>query len=379
MDSSSPIDIEIKSANPQAAMETAESIRNILLKMPLIQDPLISLESGGPQLRISIDRERAAVLGVSTKAIAGQIKTAVSGSTVTTISDNGEEISVRLRLKEEEISDLPDLEALFLTNSSGDRIPLSSVASIYETRSPADIDRENQQRIIHVTSDLAEGVAATEMQGVVQSAVEANLVPVGDVDIIYSGEAQDIRRFGGSFLIIIVAAIVLVFGVMASQFESFVDPFIIFFSIPLLFIGVIWIYKITGEPFSLFSAVGVVALVGIVVNNGIVLVDYTNTLRSRGMKVREACIAAGVNRLQPILMTTLTTILGMTPLAFFPGEGAETIQPIAKTIVGGLTVSAVMTLFVTPVMYSVLNRRHDIRLEKSRGRLDAMEAKYDAL
>lgn len=375
MGSSSPVDIEIKSANPQAAMDTAESIRNILLKMPLIQDPLISLEAGGPQLRIRIDRERAAVLGVSTKAIANQIKMAVSGSTVTTISDNGDEISVRLRLKEEEVSDLPDLEALFLMNSSGDRIPLSSVASIYESRSPADIDRENQQRIIHVTSDLAEGVAATEIQEVVRTTVEANLVPAGDVDIIYSGEARDIRRFGGSFLIIIVAAIVLVFGVMAGQFESFVDPFIIFFSIPLLFIGVIWIYIITGEPFSLFSAVGVVALVGIVVNNGIVLVDYTNTLRSRGMKVREACIAAGVNRLQPIMMTTLTTILGMTPLAFFPGEGAETIQPIAKTIVGGLAVSSVMTLFVTPVMYSVLNRRHDVRLEKSRGRLSAMEVK----
>lgn len=373
MGSSSPIDIEIRSANSQAAMETAESIRNILLKMPVIQDPLISLESGGPQLRISINRERAAILGVSTKALANQIKTAVSGSTVTTMSDGGGEISVRLRLREEDISAIPDLEALFLTNSSGDRIPLSSVADVYETRSPSDIDHENQQRIIHVTSDLAEGMAATEMQELVRSTVEAGLIPSEEVDVIYSGEAQDIRRFEGSFLVIIVAAIVLVFGVMASQFESFVDPFIIFFSIPLLFIGVIWIYTITGEPFSLFSAVGVVALVGIVVNNGIVLVDYTNTLRSRGMKVREACIAAGVNRLQPILMTTLTTIFGMTPLAFFPGEGAETIQPIAKTLVGGLTVSSVMTLFVTPVMYSVLNRRHDVRLEKKRGRLGAME------
>ena len=195
-----------------------------------------------------------------------------------------------------------------------------------------------------------------------------------EVEISYGGEARDIRRFSGSFAIIIVAAIILVFGVMASQFESFVDPFIIFFSIPLLFIGVVWVYMISGEPFSLFSAVGVVALVGIVVNNGIVLVDYTNTLRSRGMRVREACIAAGRSRLRPILMTTLTTILGMVPLAFFPGEGAESIQPIGKTIVGGLTVGSIMTLFVTPVMYSILNRRHDRKLERSKGRLAEAEA-----
>jgi multidrug efflux pump subunit AcrB len=151
---------------------------------------------------------------------------------------------------------------------------------------------------------------------------------------------------------------------MASQFESFVDPLIIFFSIPLLFIGVIWIYKLTNQAMSMFSVVGIVALVGVVVNNGIVLVDYTNTLRARGMKVREACMEAGRNRLRPILMTSLTTILGMLPIAFFPGAGADTIQPIGKTFVGGLTVSSLMTLFVTPVMYSLLNSRHDKKLEK---------------
>jgi HAE1 family hydrophobic/amphiphilic exporter-1 len=149
---------------------------------------------------------------------------------------------------------------------------------------------------------------------------------------------------------------------MASQFESFIDPLIIFFSIPLLAIGVIWIYKIGNEAMSVFSAVGIIALVGVVVNNGIVLVDYTNTLRARGMRVREACLEAGRNRLRPILMTSLTTILGMVPIAFFPGAGADTIQPIGKTFVGGLTVSFLMTLFVTPVMYSVLNSRHDRKL-----------------
>ncbi|MDR1636131.1 MAG: efflux RND transporter permease subunit, partial [Treponema sp.] len=177
------------------------------------------------------------------------------------------------------------------------------------------------------------------------------------------------------FVFIVATAVFLVFGVMASQFESFVDPLIIFFSIPLLFIGVIWIYKIGNEAMSMFSAVGIVALVGVVVNNGIVLVDYTNTLRARGMKVRDACLEAGRNRLRPILMTSLTTILGMFPIAFFPGAGADTIQPIGKTFVGGLTVSSIMTLFVTPVMYSLLNSRHDRKREKAeaRGRAEFTE------
>jgi multidrug efflux pump subunit AcrB len=177
----------------------------------------------------------------------------------------------------------------------------------------------------------------------------------------YLGEAQEISDYYLRFMFIIAVAIFLVFGVMASQFESFVDPLIIFFSIPLLIIGVVWIYRLTNQAMTLFSVVGIVALVGVVVNNGIVLVDYTNTLRARGRKVREACVEAGRNRLRPVLMTSLTTILGMVPIAFFPGPGADTIQPIAKTFVGGLSVSTVFTLFVTPVMYSLLNSRHDNR------------------
>jgi HAE1 family hydrophobic/amphiphilic exporter-1 len=152
---------------------------------------------------------------------------------------------------------------------------------------------------------------------------------------------------------------------MASQFESFVDPLIIFFSIPLLLIGVVWIYKITNQPMTMFSAIGIVALVGVVVNNGIILVDYTNTLRARGYKVREACLEAGRSRLKPILMTSLTTILAMVPIAFFPGPGTETMQPIGRTFFGGLTVSSFMTLFVTPVMYSLLNSWHERRKFRS--------------
>jgi HAE1 family hydrophobic/amphiphilic exporter-1 len=248
---------------------------------------------------------------------------------------------------------------------SGHRIPLSNVASIVEGRAPSSIRREKQERVIRVTGDLPPGIAATDMQHRLETTVKQYLVPREEVTVRYLGEATEIAAYYGRFIFIIATAIFLVFGVMASQFESFVDPLIIFFTIPLLFIGVIWIFKFTNEAMSMFSAVGIIALVGVVVNNGIVLVDCTNTLRARGMKVREACLEASRNRLRPILMTSLTTILGMFPIAFFPGAGADTIQPIAKTFVGGLTVSSIMTLFVIPAMYSVLNSRHDKKRMKN--------------
>jgi HAE1 family hydrophobic/amphiphilic exporter-1 len=164
-------------------------------------------------------------------------------------------------------------------------------------------------------------------------------------------------KIGPALGVIALMALILVFGVMAAQFQSFKDPFIILLAIPLLFIGVILMYVWTGEPFSIFSGIGIVVLIGIVVNNGIVLVDYTNLLRARGMKVREACLQAGGNRLRPILMTSLTTILAMVPMAFFPGAGSEQVKPIGVTVTGGLTTSTFITLFLVPVLYSLFNEQ----------------------
>jgi len=166
---------------------------------------------------------------------------------------------------------------------------------------------------------------------------------------------MDIKTYLPVFITIIFLAVFLVYGVMASQFESFLDPFIIFLTIPTMFTGVVFIYKITGDTMSLFSLIGVVTLAGVVVNNSIVLVDYTNTLRARGMPLFEACSEAGRHRLRAIMMSTLTTIFGIMPLALFPGAGTETIQPIAKTMFGGLMVNFIITLLVTPVLYYVFN------------------------
>ena len=360
MGNTSAVEIAVSSRDYDAIMETAGEIQHIMTRyLGEIENPVINIDEGAPQLQVEIDRDRAASFGLSLASIASEIRTAMDGSTATTMTNGERLVNVQVQFREEDRRGLPNLDAIFVMSRNGSRISLSNVARIAEGRAPSSIRRENQERVIRVTGDLGAGIAATEMERRLEETVTHYLVPREGVTIRYLGEAREIQSYFLRYMFIIATAVFLVFGVMASQFESFVDPLIIFFTIPLLFIGVIWIYKLTGEAMSMFSAVGIVALVGVVVNNGIILVDCTNTLRARGMKVREACLEAGRSRLRPILMTSLTTILGMTPIAFFPGVGANTIQPIGKTFVGGLSVSSLMTLFVVPVMYSVLNSRRD--------------------
>jgi HAE1 family hydrophobic/amphiphilic exporter-1 len=360
MGNTSAVEIAISSRNYNAIMDTANEILHIINRyLPEIENAAVNIDEGAPQLQIEIDRDRAASFGLSLASIASEIRTAMDGTTATTMSRGDRLLNVQVQLRDEDRQGLPNLDAIFLMSRNGSRVSLSNVARITESRAPSTIRREKQERVVRVTGDLGPGTAATAMQRRLIETVDNYLVPREGVRVRYLGEASEIQSSLQQYVLIIAVAVFLIFGITASQFESFVDPIIIFLSIPLLFIGVIWIYKLTGQDMSVFSAVGIIALVGVVINNGIVLVDYTNTMRARGLRVREACLEAGRNRLRPILMTSITTILAMTPIAFFPGAGAETIQPIGKTFVGGLSVSSLMTLFVTPVMYSILNSRRE--------------------
>jgi hydrophobic/amphiphilic exporter-1 (mainly G- bacteria), HAE1 family len=211
-----------------------------------------------------------------------------------------------------------------------------------------------------------------------QSRIEALMtaeIPVeDDVIIEYGGDNAEMVKMMTRFALICVVAILLVFGVMASLFESFRDPFIIIFTIPLSFIGIVAIYLMTGDTFNILTAVGLLVLVGVIVNNGIVLVDYTNLLRKRGYSLHDACVEAAGNRLRPILMTTLTTILGLLPMAFFPGEGSELVAPIGKTVLGGLSFGTLMTLFLMPTVYFIMNKRSDERAAKAEARRERIAA-----
>ncbi|WP_245523738.1 efflux RND transporter permease subunit [Treponema brennaborense] len=332
--SSSAIDIELISNDTSAVADTADKIIDLLKEsVPELTDVESDIESGSPRYRITINTDAAAAAGVSVTSIAQVMKTAISGSTATTFHSNGTDVDVIVAMQESDMQSPSDIGALTVSTQNG-LLPLDNFITYAESRAPQKIQREDGERINHVTASLADGATATEVQSRVERLISENIVLPETVELSYGGDARDIAKFGGAFAIVIALAVFLVFVVMAAQFESLVDPLIIFISIPLLLIGVVGIYKLTGSSLSMYSYVGIVALAGIVVNNGIVLVDFTNQLVREKMPVREACLAAGRNRLRPILMTTLTTVLGMTPMAFFPGEGAESMQPICLTIVG---------------------------------------------
>lgn len=362
MSSTSPVDIEVHSDDLDLASENALIIRDLLKEnIAEVEDPVSSMENGGPEYRIVINSDRAAALGINTSTVISTISDLVDGNKATTYWKDGNELNVVVQLAEKDRSTLADLESQYISTGSGDKVPLANLASLVETVGPQSVNRENETRVVHVTADLDDDAAVSEIHPLIQNLLDTRYVAPEGVTISLGGEAEEIEQFSSPLKTIIIVAVIMVFAVMASLFESLVDPFIIFFSIPLLLIGVVGIYLITGEAFSIFSAVGIIVLAGIVVNNGIVLVDYTNLLRHRGEDLVPAILNAGQNRLRPILMTSLTTILGMIPMGFFPGEGTEFIRPIGQTIVGGLAVSTIITLFITPVMYSLLNTHRSKR------------------
>ncbi|NLJ47792.1 MAG: efflux RND transporter permease subunit [Treponema sp.] len=357
MSGSADIDLVLRVQDLDSGMSAARGIVDILKsRVPDVADPSISLTEGLPQVEVVIDRDRAYSFGVSVQAAASEISASLNGVTATTYRKSGHEYDVVLMLQEPDRSKIPDLQRIFVKGSSG-RVPVANFASLEKSLGPVSIARENQSRVIHVTADIASDERPDRVEGKIRQAVAESLILPEGVTLSYEGSWKSISETGGTFILILTMALLLVFGVMAGQYESFKDPFINLFTIPLLVIGVVAVYVISGQALSTFTAIGVVMLVGIVVNNGIVLVDYTNLLVRRGVPVRRACVEAGESRLRPVLMTTLTTILGLIPMAFFPGENSSMIQPIGLTVIGGLASSTFITLFFIPVLYSFLNER----------------------
>lgn len=356
----SEVDIILYGNDMDSLTDFSFAIRDLLdEQMPQVEDPLSSLDGGVPEYQIDIDKDRASSLGISVSDVATAVSAYVEGLTPTTMWYGDEELDLQVRLRESDRDSLPDLDSQFIASSSGEQIALSNVAHFVQGYDIESINREDKTRVAHVTADLADladGYNIAQVQPQLEQLIDGTLVVPDGIEIFYRGDSEDLEEMKNPFFVVILVAFLMVFAVMASLFESFKDPFIIFLSIPLLMIGVVLTYTLTGETFSLFSAIGIVVLLGIVVNNGIVLVDYTNLLRFRGMPLVEACIEAGRSRFRPVLMASLTTILGMIPLGFFPGEGMEMIQPIAQTVVGGLSANTLLTLFFIPVMYSLINK-----------------------
>lgn len=363
---SAAISVSVKSDDLDKARSTANAIKNLLADKAsdTVTDPEIDMKDGLPQVNIVIDRERLYNLGLNIYSVGQEIKANIAGTTASRYREGGTETDIVLMLAENDKTQLSDLEQIFVTNSQGNRIPVSSFAHYEEGVSPISINRENQSRIIHVTGGTKKGTSLGTVQAQVEKLIKSEIPQDDAVRIEYGGDYKDMMKAVKQFAIIILMAIILVFAVMASQFESLLDPFIVLFTIPLAVVGIVAIYAVTFQKLNIMTAVGALILVGVIVNNGIILVDYTNLLRKRGMSLTDACAEAARSRLRPILMTTLTTILGLVPMAFMPGEGSEMVQPIGKTVLGGLSFGTLMTLFLMPVLYYGFNRIREKREEK---------------
>lgn len=376
MSSSSGLSIEIKSNDLKQLRSVSKQIVQLLKEQctDVVTEPASDLEDGQPEVEIVFDRQRMYALGLNVYSVGNEIKANINGTTASRYEDNGDQIDMIVRLAEEDKQKLNDLEELFVTNSSGQRIPLSSFAHYEESTSPVSILRQDQGRIAHVTAKPMRGKSLSAVQNKIEKIIKENVPQDENLTITFSGDYADMIDSVTKFALIILMAAALVYAVMASQFENFLDPFIVLFTIPLSFIGVSTIYLLSHEQFNFITVMGVLMLVGVIVNNGIVLVDYTNLLRKRGYGLEEACIEAARSRLRPILMSTLTTVIALVPMAFFPGEGAEMIQPISITTLGGLTFGSMMTLFLMPTLYYIFNSRRDKRRAKKAAALAAREA-----
>ena len=352
MGSGYPFDIKIIGHDLDKIMKTAVSVKQLVeQKCDYVLEPNVDFDDGLPQLLVNIDRQKAYEKGLNMYNIGREILANIDGIRASVFRIDGDEYELHVRLLEDDRSQVIDLDRVSLTSSLGKRIPLSSIANVEVISGPVKINRENQQRVAHVQGRLTPNVSSSLATSKVINLVNEQLVLDSGVIIVPGGDVEDMKKMFFYVIIIIVFAILLVFGVMASIFENMLDPFIIFLTLFTLPIGIGVIYMLTSTQLSMFSVIGMILLVGIVVNNGIVLVDYINLLRGRGYEIHDALLTAGVSRLRPVLMTSLTTILGMVPMAFFPGEGSDVVQPIGVTIVGGMSVSTILTLFIVPIAY----------------------------
>jgi HAE1 family hydrophobic/amphiphilic exporter-1 len=346
--------------NIDELFDTALAVQALLdEQVPELRDSSIDLVRGLPQIEISIDRQEAFDLGLSSTAITNELRAQLSGLTATTFNSDGEDYDVLVRLRPEDTLTLEDFDKIIIPNAQGQRIPVASFATLIENDSPVAINHRDARRSVTIGGSFVEGASANFVDQKVRDLIASEVILPADVSIEIGGAIEDIAETGGGLLMILGLAALLVFGVMVAQFESLRAPFIVILAMPMLALGVIGIYLYMGLEFSMISLIGVIMLVGIVVNNGIVLVDYISLLRKRGTDLTEACLEGGNSRLRPILMTTLTTVLAMVPLAFFTGDGAALMQPLGVTVIGGLTVNTLTTLIMVPVLYHLIFSRKE--------------------
>ncbi|OUM97760.1 MAG: hypothetical protein BAA04_03280 [Firmicutes bacterium ZCTH02-B6] len=350
-----PVVLKIMGDDPDELRDIAEAVADRVAAVPGTRDIEVSTREGRPEIQVIVDRERASRYGLTVGQIASALRTAVDGAVATRYrpGGTGTEIDVRVQLAREWRSDLVSLERLLIPTPLGFNVPLHEVARLVEGIGPVAIDREDQSRVVFVYAHLS-GRDLDSVTQDISAALEAMSLPA-HVTWAFGGDTAEMEEAFGSLSFALVLSVALIYMIMAAQFESLMHPLVIMFTVPLGFAGVLWALYITGRPLSVPALIGVIMLAGIAVNNGIVMIDYVNQLRRAGMDRLSALVAGCPTRLRPVAMTTLTTVLGMIPLALGRGEGSELQAPIAIVIISGLSVSTLLTLGFVPVAYSLFD------------------------
>ncbi len=348
----STVDVKVFGYDFNVTNDVALDLKKRISDIPGTRDVQLSRDDLRPEYNIRFDRDRLAYYGLNSATASNYVRNRINGLVASKYREDGDEYDIVVRYDEPFRTSVANVEDILIYNPRGEGIRLSDVANVVEELAPPTIERENRQRVVTVKSSLADGVALGTVADEVNVILANYDLPEG-VYLKVGGTLEDQQDSFASLGALALLIIILVYIVMATQFESFKMPLIIMFTMPFALTGVLIALFVTNTPLSLIALIGSIMLIGIVVKNGIVMVDFTNLLRERGSSVNMAVIAAGKSRLRPVLMTSLTTILGMVPLALGIGEGSETWQPMGVAIIGGLTISTVLTLIVIPVVYSV--------------------------
>ncbi len=348
-----PVNVQVRGDDLTVLRELSQQVEQIVRNVPGTREVTSSLKDGNPEVQVKIDRRRAATFGLTPTQVASEMRNAMLGTVSTTFKVEDDEVDVRLRYIPQSHDDMAYLQNLTVTNSQGIAVKLSQLADFTIAPGPTQIDRIDRVRNGQINAYLLNRDLNSVMKDI-QAQVDKINLPNG-YEVVYGGQNEDMMESFTSLAQALLLAIILVYAVMAVQYESFFNPFVIMFSVPTALIGVVAGLLLTGKHFSVSAFIGVIMLVGIVVANAIVLVDYLKQLRERGMERNAAILEAGRLRLRPILMTALATILAMLPLAIGIGEGSETEAPLAIVIIGGLLVSTFITLLLVPVVYSIFD------------------------
>ena len=372
MGGGSNVEIKVFGYDLENSNMVALDLRDKISKLSGVRDADLSRDDLRPEYNVVFDREKLALHGLNNASVSQAVRNRIDGLKASKYREDGDEYDIVVRYDEEHRVSLQDVENINLMSATGRTIKLKEVATVVEEFAAPDIERENRQRLVKVQASLAPGVALSDVVEQVQQVISEYDTPDG-IDLELGGTLEDQQETFGDLFLLLMLIVVLVYIVMATQFESMTMPLMIMISIPFAFTGVFLALWLTGTSLSLIALIGAIMLVGIVVKNGIVMVDYTNLLVERGSSVVQAAVAAGKSRLRPVLMTSLTTVFGMVPMAMGLGEGSEIWQPMGVAVIGGLTFSTILTLLVLPALYVIFRDR----TVKQQGGAD--EVKHDGV